>query len=96
MVAGERPNPVRAEEFVLVEHARQNPAQPVLIHQRSDAALGIPEMAEPGWMNAVAQFGHAFQAFPQDLHHSRHPFALPRLDHGGGSTRAAGPPWSEP
>jgi hypothetical protein len=27
MVSGERPNPVRAEELVLVEHPRQDPAE---------------------------------------------------------------------
>ena len=65
VIFGKRPYPVRTEEFVLIEHARQNPAQSVLIHQRSDAALAIPEMAGPGCMNALAQFGHALQAFMQ-------------------------------
>src|SRR4030095_4714421 len=53
VVAGERPNAIGTEEFVLIEHARQNPAQPFRIYQRSDAAAGIPKMTRPGWMNAL-------------------------------------------
>src|SRR5271166_5691725 len=80
---GECSNPVRTEEFVLVEHARQNAAQPVLVDQRSHTALAIPEMTGPGWMYAVKQFGHTLVAFMQDLSHPRYPVALPRLDDGG-------------
>ena len=69
MVAGERPYPVRAQEFVLIEHAGKNPAQPFRIDQRSDAATAIPKMARPGRMDALEQFGHASQAFRQNLHH---------------------------
>src|SRR5262249_27641801 len=85
MVAGERPYPVWAQEFVLIEHARQNAAQPLRIDQRCDAALGIPQMTRPGGMNALEELGHASQAFSQNLHHTRCPFALPRLDDAGGA-----------
>jgi hypothetical protein len=67
VISGQRPYPIRTEEFVLIEHARQNPAQPVLIYECSDAALTITEMARPGRMNALAQFGHTLQAFPDGL-----------------------------
>ena len=85
MVAGERADPVRAEEFVLVEHARQNPAQPFLIHQRSDATLAIPEMAGPGGMNALRSSGMRCKRSLRSLQHSWNPFALPWLDDGRGT-----------
>ena len=87
MVAGQRPDAVGAQEFVLVEHARQNAAQPFRIDQRRDAAIGIPEMAGPGRMDALAQFGHAPQRSCRMLHQLGHPLALPRLDDGGGAER---------
>ena len=39
VVAGERPYPIRTQEFILIEHARQNSAQPFRINQRNDAAV---------------------------------------------------------
>ncbi len=63
MVAGKGPNPVRTEEFVLIEHASQNPAQSVLIHQRSNTAVAIPKCPIPvAWM-LLRSLGHTFQPF---------------------------------
>src|SRR5664279_6209125 len=42
-------------------------------------------MTDSGCMDAVAYLGHTLQAIPQRFHHSRQPFALPWLDHGGSS-----------
>src|SRR5580692_10768576 len=44
-------------------------------------------MARPRRMNAVAEIGHALQAFTQNLHYPWYAFALPRLDHGGRTQR---------
>jgi hypothetical protein len=44
-------------------------------------------MARPSRMNAVEQFGHPTEAFAHNPQHARRPFALPRLDHGGGTNR---------
>ncbi len=52
MIAGECPDPVGAQELVLVEHAGQNPAQPFRIDQGGNSALPHAEMARTGRMNA--------------------------------------------
>ena len=44
VVAGERANAMGAQELVFVEHARQNPAQPVRVHQGGNAAVGVSQM----------------------------------------------------
>ena len=62
VIARQRADPVGAQELVLVEHAGQDPAQPVLVDQRHDAALGDAEMARPGRMDRLAQLRHAPQA----------------------------------
>src|SRR5580692_9717353 len=87
MVAGERTNAIRAQEFFLIEHAGQDSAQPYGIHQRNDAALAIPEMPRTGWMNAFHQFRHPSQAFSERCYNSRYPLPLPRLNYSGGTER---------
>src|ERR1700751_3000505 len=87
VVAGERTNAVRAQEFFLIEHARQDSAQPYRIHQRNDPAFAIAEMAQPGWVNSLHQFRHPSHAFPQSFQCSGYPFALPGFNHSGGTER---------
>src|SRR5580692_7471856 len=53
MIAGERSNAIRAKEFILIEHARQDSTQPFRTNQRSDPSSRVPEMARSCWMNAL-------------------------------------------
>src|ERR1700692_713575 len=85
MVAGEGPDAIRAQEFLFVEHASQDTAQPVLIYECSDTATCKSPVTRPACMYAVTQLGHTLHPFLQDVHHSRHSFALPLLDYGGGT-----------
>src|SRR5258705_7321416 len=50
VIFGERPDPIGTEELVLIQHACQNPPQPILIHKCNYAALTISEMTGPGYM----------------------------------------------
>ena len=61
--AGESADSVGTEEFVLIEHARKNPAKPFRIYERGNAPFRVPQVALSSGMNACAQFGHVFQAF---------------------------------
>jgi hypothetical protein len=85
VVAGQGPYPIRTQEFVLIEHAGEDPAQPVRVHQRSDAALRHTEMTRSSRMNTVEECWHPSQALRKGRHEMRHPFPLPRLDDGGGT-----------
>ena len=58
----ERADAVGAEELVLVEHAREDAAQPLRVDQRQDAALGHAQMARAGGMDGSQQLGHLAQA----------------------------------
>ena len=53
MVAGKCANPVRTEELILIEHARQDSAQSFWIDQCKDASLRYAEMPWPGGMDAL-------------------------------------------
>src|ERR1700751_5704676 len=87
VVLGDRANAVITQELVLVQHPRQNPAKPIGIHQRRGTSISVFHMALAGWMNAVAQVGHALDAFPYSFHRTRHTFALPWFDHCSGAQR---------
>ena len=87
MIAGERPDPVRTQEFILVEHAGENPAQPVLIHQGNDAAIVHTEVPRAGAMNALEEFRHSLQALLHHGHRLRNPVPLPRFHHGNRAKR---------
>ena len=87
VVPGECPYPIRAQEFILIEHARKNSAQSFRINQRGDSAIAITKMASAGGMNALAKFGHAVAIVLSEPRHHRYPFALPGLDDGGGTER---------
>ena len=52
VIARERADAVRAEEFVLVQHAREDAAQPLRIDEGEDAAVRrTPRWSGPvGWM----------------------------------------------
>ena len=65
MVFGERPYPMRTQEFVLIEHPREYPAKPLLVHERHYAAFPYPKWPGPVAMEARSQLGHAPQALSQ-------------------------------
>src|SRR5258705_3950066 len=51
----ERPDAEGAEEFVLVEHPREDAAQPLAADEREDTASAVPEVSLTGRMDAVEQ-----------------------------------------
>src|SRR5208283_1023251 len=87
MVAGERSNPIRAEELVFIEHPRKYPAKPLLVLKRHNAAFPHAEMTRSGCMEAIFELGHAPDALAKCRKYAWHQFALPRLDDRRGAYR---------
>ena len=81
----ERADAVGAQELVLVEHLRQDPAEPLRVDQGQDAPLGHAEMTRAGGVHGLHQFGHPVQAFCHTVERPRNAFPLPLLDHRGGA-----------
>src|SRR5688500_178894 len=68
MIKRQRPNAVRTEEFILIEHLRENAAQPVWVHQRDDSALVDPVMPRPCGVHRMRrQLWHLPDAGPPDV-----------------------------
>ena len=61
VVTGQCPDPVGAQELVLVEHAGQDPAQPILVYKTDDAAFRHTQVAGPSCMDRFAEHRHAPQ-----------------------------------
>src|SRR5258708_2761385 len=85
MVAGNRADAVSTQEFILVEHPRQDPTQPLGVHERKNAAICHPAMTRPGRMNTLEKFRHASQTLLEHRYDIRYPLPLPGLDDGGGT-----------
>ena len=84
---GKRPDAVGAEKFILVEHLRENTAQPLSLTSAKMPRSAIPKWPAPGRMNGLQKFRH-----PEDtlLKHGcglGNPFSLPRFNHGGRAER---------
>src|SRR5271154_4084937 len=82
MVPRESPYSVWTQEFVLVEHSREDSAQSARIHQCGNAAASDAAMSRPGRMNAFEQLGHATDTFQSGGLGLRYQFLLPRFDDG--------------
>ena len=82
---GERTDAVGAQELVLVEHLRQNPAQPLRGDQSTDPALGHAEMARARGVDSLEKLGNPAQAFRHLSHRLRNTLPLPLLHHRGGT-----------
>ena len=59
----ERPDAVRPEEFVLVEHLRQDPPEPLLVDQRQDSPLGHALLPRARRVHRRRELGHPAMAF---------------------------------
>ena len=88
MKLGERTDAIGTEKLILVQHLRENPAQPFLIDEREDAAIshtrsGLDRSDE--WTSEVpASGGYAAETWPRAWGTR---FALPRFNHGRGAER---------
>ena len=60
---GERADAVGAQELVLVEHLREDPAEPLRIDQGDDPPVGHAEMPRARGVDGLPEFGHPAQAF---------------------------------
>ena len=75
------------QELVLVEHLRENPAEPLRVDQGQHSPLGHAEMPRAGRVHRRQQFGHPAQALLDVSHRLRDALPLPLLDHRGGAQR---------
>ncbi len=87
VVARQRANAMRAQEFALVQHARQDPAQPIGIDDRHDAASALAEMAGPRCMDAVEEVRHPASPFRDGGNDIGHERPLVRFDDRYGAKR---------
>ena len=67
---GERADAVGAQELVLVEHLREDPAKPLRVDQGQDPPLGHAQMSRARGVDGLHQFGHPPHAL-QKLSHAR-------------------------
>ncbi len=82
---GERADAVGAQELVLVEHLREDPAKPLRVDQGQDPPLRHAQVSRARGVDGLQQFGHPAQAFQQLSHRPRNALPLPLLDYRGGA-----------
>ena len=78
---------MRSQELVLVEHPRENPAEPLRVDQGQHTPLGHAEMTRAGRVHRRRQFGDPAQALPHIGHRARDLLPLRLLDHRRGAQR---------
>ena len=93
----DRADAVGAQELVLVEHLRENPAEPLRVDQGQQSPAR-PRRNAPGRSGASSSNSSGIRrsAFLDVAHRPRNALPLPLLDHRGGAQRAAAPPGNAP
>src|SRR6266481_1560461 len=79
VIAGQRADPVGAQELVFVEHMGQDPAQTLLVNESHDSPLCDAKMAGSGFMDRLAELRHALQALVKCRRQSGDALTLPFL-----------------
>src|SRR4029077_517658 len=74
---------VRAQELLLIQHAREDASQPLLIDEREDSAARYATVLRAGGVHTIEQLRHALHAAEPRIGESSHGLALPLLDDTG-------------
>src|SRR5262245_1888610 len=87
MDARQRADAVGAEELPLVEHPRENAAQPLGVDDSENTPVVGASMLLAGGMNSIAQLRCVRDSLEKARHQLRYPFALLRFDDRGRAHR---------
>ena len=82
---GEGADAVGAQELVLVEHLRKDPAEPLRVDQGNDPPVRHAEMPQARRVDGLPKLGNPAQAFLHLSHRPRDALPLPLLDNRGGA-----------
>lgn len=87
MIPREGPDAIATEEFIFIQHPREDSAEPFLLHQGENRAVFDPKVLRSGGMHTLQEFRHAFDSLTDGLDHVRHVLPLPLLDDCRGTER---------
>ena len=85
VAARDSPDAVVAEELAFVEHHREDPTQPILVHERGEAAALGADVRK--WANWAITSASATHVVADPVQQPREALEQITLEHGGGADR---------